>query len=148
MDYEDSERSGYQQREGMNWAGDTHIRQEDRGVVMYAVFDGKEQISEEYAPPQDHLCLEFAAAYSRGLRNGSESYLTSYDEREDAEMSRITDETQELISILFEHIEYILGNADFEAVDIDFGKMESMRAALGEMSEYVSTTEFQNLGRR
>lgn len=72
MEYEESERSGYQKREGEEFFEEVHIRQEDRGVMMYAVFDGEDQVSPEFAPLEDNYALIYARAYSEGLKNGLE----------------------------------------------------------------------------
>lgn len=64
MEHSDSLRSGYQEREDLTFAEGVHIRQEDRGVIMYAVFDGEEQVSEEYGPLNDVDCIGFAEGYS------------------------------------------------------------------------------------
>lgn len=71
MEYEESERSGYQDREDEQFAGDIHIRQEMRGIIMYAVFDGEEQVSEDFPPPQDEDLLWFVRGYSKGVERYS-----------------------------------------------------------------------------
>lgn len=71
MDYEDTRRSGYQDREEKDWADRVHIRIDDRGIEIYAVFDGEEQVSEEYAPPQDLDCIQYAEAYSKAKKKYS-----------------------------------------------------------------------------
>lgn len=73
MEYEESERSGYQEREDMDFPEGVHIRHENRGIFMYSVFDGEEQVSDEFAPAQDNLCILFAEAYSKAKRKYHES---------------------------------------------------------------------------
>lgn len=72
MDYVDSEPTGYQERSGKKFADDVHIRQEDRGIVFYAVFDGTEQVSEEFGPANDRDCIAFAEGYSRAKQKYNE----------------------------------------------------------------------------
>lgn len=40
---------------------DISIRQRSTGIVMYAVYDGDEQISCEFGPIDDDACVAFAA---------------------------------------------------------------------------------------
>mgnify|MGYP006275416001 CR=1 FL=1 len=68
MEYEESERSGYQDREDEDFAEGVHIRQENRGVMHYAVFDGEEQVSEEAGPLNEEYILAFIEAYSEAKR--------------------------------------------------------------------------------
>lgn len=68
MEYGESERSGFQEREEKNFPEGVHIRQEDRGIMMYAVFDEEEQVGPEFAPPQDRDCILYAEAYSEAKR--------------------------------------------------------------------------------
>lgn len=72
MEYERTQRSGYRHREDKDWAEEVHIRIDSEGVETYAVFDGKEQVSEEYAPPQELDCIHFARAYSKAKKKYTE----------------------------------------------------------------------------
>lgn len=65
MKHEDSEPTGFQEKEDKDFAEGVHIRQEDRGVVMYAVFDGEEQVSEEAGPIGENYIISFAEGYSK-----------------------------------------------------------------------------------
>ena len=68
MKYEDSEPTGYQDREDKDFADGVHIRQELVGVMHYAVFDGEEQVSEAAGPlGEDHI-LSFVEGYSEAKR--------------------------------------------------------------------------------
>lgn len=73
MKYKESERSGYKEREDKDFAEEVHIRQENRGIYIYAVFDGKRQVSDEFAPAQDADCIAFAEAYSEAKKKYNES---------------------------------------------------------------------------
>lgn len=65
MEYEESERPETEYGEG-----EVHVRQEDRGVMFYAVFDGEEQVSEEYGPMGEDRIIGFL----NGYRGGKENY--------------------------------------------------------------------------
>lgn len=65
MNYEDSEPSEYQEIANKDFAEDVHIRQELRGVMHYAVFDGEKQVSEECGPMNDEYIIAFAEGYSK-----------------------------------------------------------------------------------
>lgn len=65
MKHSESERSGYREREGVDWAEGVHIRQKDRGVMSYAVFDGEERVSVEYGPLDEEFIINFARGYSK-----------------------------------------------------------------------------------
>lgn len=72
MEYVESEETDYQERSGKEFADDIHIRQEDRGMVFYAVFDGTQQVSEEFGPASDRECIAFAEGYSRAKQEYNE----------------------------------------------------------------------------
>lgn len=73
MEYKESERSGYQEREGKDFSEGVHIRQENsKGIMMYAVFDGEEQVSREFPPPQDRDCIMCAEVYSKAKEKYNE----------------------------------------------------------------------------
>jgi len=42
-----------------------HIRCEHKGSMIYAVFDGEEQVSGEHGPLSSSECLVFAEAYKQ-----------------------------------------------------------------------------------
>lgn len=69
MEYEESERSGFQSREEKDFAEGVHIRQDWRGIMYYAVFDGEKQVSEDYGPMEEEACISFAEGYTAGKRN-------------------------------------------------------------------------------
>lgn len=50
---------------------DVSIRARDNGVMMYAVYDGEEQISAEVGPLNDRDVIAFAEGYA--LRKSEES---------------------------------------------------------------------------
>lgn len=64
MEYKKSEKTGFKERENKEWDQEVHIRQENRGVMMYAVFDDKEQVSDEYGPLNETEVIMFAEGYS------------------------------------------------------------------------------------
>lgn len=64
MEYEESLSNRGQIGEEPDLTEGVHIRQEDRGVMMYAVFDGEEQVSEEFGPLNYSECVSFAEGYS------------------------------------------------------------------------------------
>jgi len=68
MEFEESERSGYQDREDKDFADGVHIRQENRGVMHYAVFDGEEQVSEEFGPLNEVDIINFIEGYSEAKK--------------------------------------------------------------------------------
>lgn len=68
MDHEDSEPSEYKDREDIDWEHGVHIRHQDRGIIIYAVFDGEEQVSDEFGPGGDNECIAFADGYSKAKR--------------------------------------------------------------------------------
>lgn len=51
------------------------------------------------------------------------------------------------LKIMFNNIEYILGNADFEDTDIEFEQLESLRHDLGKMGSYLDGDNFDDLQR-
>lgn len=64
MEYSESERTGFQNREEKDFAEGVHIRQGMKGVMMYAVFDEEEQVSEEVGPLNEDYIINFADGYS------------------------------------------------------------------------------------
>lgn len=67
MEYEDSRNTKYQSENGVDFAGGVHIREEDRGVMRYAVFDGEECVSPDFGPLGEDKVIWFAKGYSRGI---------------------------------------------------------------------------------
>lgn len=65
MKYEESKPSGYRNRMELDIPEGVHIRQENRGVMMYAVFDGEEQVSQEFGPLNDQDCIAFVEGYAK-----------------------------------------------------------------------------------
>lgn len=72
MEYEQSEPSGFRERTDRDWPDGVHIRQQDKGVVVYALFDGEEQVSDEIAAIQDEELVWFAEGYARAKERHSE----------------------------------------------------------------------------
>lgn len=62
---DDWERTGFKEREDMDWEEEVHIRQYDAGIVYYAVFDGDEFASEPYPPMGEDQVIAHAEGYSR-----------------------------------------------------------------------------------
>lgn len=65
MEYKQSEDSKYRERVDKDWPDGVHIRQQDVGIITYAVFDGEEQVSEDVAAIQDEHLIWFADGYAR-----------------------------------------------------------------------------------
>ena len=63
MKYEESEPAPVPGSDKIDEETEVHVRQEQRGVMMYAVFDDKEQVSVEYGPLNDVDCVGFAEGY-------------------------------------------------------------------------------------
>jgi hypothetical protein len=58
MNFEESERPPTKYGEGT-----IHIRQEHRGVIYYAVFDGQERVSDTVGPLDDEYIIAFKEGY-------------------------------------------------------------------------------------
>lgn len=69
MEYEKSDRTGFQEREEVDFYGDLHLRQENRGVMIYALFDGEEQVSPEFGAIQDDALIWFSRGYSKAMED-------------------------------------------------------------------------------
>ena len=67
MKYEDSRNTKYPPENDVDFAEGVHIREEDRGVMRYAVFDGEECVSPEFGPIGEEMAIWFAKGYSRGI---------------------------------------------------------------------------------
>jgi len=65
MEYEEAEKAPVPGSDVEFNEDGVHIREEDRGIMMYAVFDEKEQVSQEFGPLNDSECLVFAEAYKK-----------------------------------------------------------------------------------
>jgi len=65
MKYNESEPTPVPGSDEIDETTEVQIRQEQRGVMMYAVFDGEEQVSEEYGPLNDVDCVGFAKGYKK-----------------------------------------------------------------------------------
>lgn len=76
-----------------------------------------------------------------------EEFSTSYDERENQSLDELANETRCLVTIAFNNIEYLLGNADFEEAEIQFERVEMLHGALGEMSEELNEEKYEELRR-
>lgn len=73
MEYEESKRSGYQEREDKDFADGVHIREDhDGGVTTYAVFDGEEQVSGEGGPLNEEYFMDFIEGYSKAKKEYNE----------------------------------------------------------------------------
>lgn len=67
MEYEESERApGSDEFDNSELYEGVHIRQEYREIMIYALFDEEEQVSEEYGPLNENEILSIARGYSKG----------------------------------------------------------------------------------
>lgn len=60
LSFEESERPPTEYGEGT-----VHIRQQDNGVMHYAVFDGYEQVSDTGGPLNEEYIITFQEAYAK-----------------------------------------------------------------------------------
>ena len=75
MNAENSEPTQHQPANKEELSNGVHIREQDRDVMVYAVFDGSERVSEVYSPVEDLECIQFARGYSKA----KERYINNDD---------------------------------------------------------------------
>lgn len=72
-----------------------------------------------------------------------DDFATSYDERQEASIEELKEQTEEALKIAFNNIEYMLGNAEV-ADNETFSKLEDLHEAIQKSWEFVCSGTFQN----
>lgn len=80
MEYNESEPSGFKQRTDRDWPEGVHIRERvyirekniQNSLILYALFDGEEQVSEDMAASQADELIWFSEGYAEAKKRYSE----------------------------------------------------------------------------
>lgn len=67
------EPTGFADREGRDWPPGVEIRERHSGVVMYALFDDGEMVSEEHGPIDDEALISYADGYAEAKRRSPDA---------------------------------------------------------------------------
>lgn len=75
--------------------------------------------------------------------SNNDKFSRTAAERDEKSLEELREETVEALGIAFGNIEYLLGNADIKSPDT-YSKLESLRAALSEMQEYLQSDQYKD----
>jgi len=69
-------------------------------------------------------------------------------ERDEQELQELMEQTRTCLTITFNNVEYILGNAEFDSDDLSYQKLELMYQHLSKISQNLDNEQYDEMTRK